>query len=220
MMELETALVFPKTPRNGLRSAGVHAGGSTPSFEAETREPVSEPAFHKSGKLEDFEEIILPHLNAAYNLARWLLRNEQDAQDVVQEASLRAYRFFDGYKGGDAKAWLLTIVRNTSLTWRRRAKRDASNVLFDEVVHGAPADAPNAEERMVDADKTTALRNCIEALPTEYREVLILREFEEMSYKRIAETVGLPVGTVMSRLSRARQRLEACIGGRRAGAEK
>ncbi|HEV3333570.1 MAG TPA: sigma-70 family RNA polymerase sigma factor [Bryobacteraceae bacterium] len=181
---------------------------------------MSEPAFHKSGKLEDFEEIILPHLNAAYNLARWLLRNEQDAQDVVQEASLRAYRFFDGYKGGDAKAWLLTIVRNTSLTWRRRAKRDASNVLFDEVVHGAPADAPNAEERMVDADKTTALRNCIEALPTEYREVLILREFEEMSYKRIAETVGLPVGTVMSRLSRARQRLEACIGGRRAGAEK
>jgi RNA polymerase sigma-70 factor (ECF subfamily) len=178
------------------------------------------PTSQKTAKLEIFEETILPHLNAAYNLARWLLRNDQDAQDVVQEASLRAYRFFDGYKGGDAKAWLLAIVRNTSLNWRQRAQRDVSNVLFDELAHSAAVEAPYAEDRMVDGDRMVALRNCIEALPADFREVLILREFEEMSYKQIAETASLPVGTVMSRLARARQRLEECVGGRRAGAGK
>jgi RNA polymerase sigma-70 factor, ECF subfamily len=182
--------------------------------EAETRGLVSGPTLQKSAKLQIFEETILPHLDAAYNLARWMLGNDQDAQDVVQEASLRAYRFFDGYRGGDAKAWLLAIVRNTSLSWRRRSQRDKSNVLFDELTHDAKVEAPNAEDRMVDADRMVALRNCIEALPEDQREVLILREFEEMSYKQIAETTSLPVGTVMSRLARARQRLDECVGGR------
>jgi RNA polymerase sigma factor (sigma-70 family) len=157
----------------------------------------------KTAKLEIFEEIILPNLDAAYSLARWMLRNDQDAQDVVQEASLRAYRFFDGYRGGDSKAWLLAIVRNTSLSWRRRSQRDKSNVVFDESTHDAKAEAPNAEDRMLDADRMVDLRKCIEALPADQREVLILREFEEMSYKQIAETTSLPVGTVMSRLARA-----------------
>jgi RNA polymerase sigma-70 factor, ECF subfamily len=171
----------------------------------------------KSAKLEIFEETILPHLDAAFNLACWMLRNGQDAQDVVQEASLRAYRSFEGYKGGDAKAWLLAIVRNTSLSWRRRSRRDESNVLFDELTHRATVEAPNSEDRMVDADRMIALRNCIEALPADQREVLVLREFEDMSYKQIAETMGLPVGTVMSRLARARQRLEVSHRCRRFG---
>ena len=186
----------------------------TRQHEAETRGLVSGLTLQKSVKLKSFEETILPHLDAAYNLARWMLRNDQDAQDVVQEASLRAYRFFDGYRGGDPKAWLLAIVRNTSLSWRRRSQRDKSNVLFDELTHDAKVEAPNAEDQMLDADRRVALRNCIEALPADQREVLILREFEEMSYKQIAEPTSLPVGTVMSRLARARQRLDECVGGR------
>ena len=158
---------------------------------------------------------IWKHVNAY--LARWLMRNDDDAQDAVQEASLRAYRFFDGYRGGDPKSWLLAIVRNTCMTWRRRTQRGLSTVVFDETVHGA-AHESSAEELLVDAGRRSALRDCIEGLPVDYREVLILREFEEMSYKQIAETAGLPIGTVMSRLARARQRLEECVSGRRRAA--
>lgn len=174
---------------------------------------MSGPGLPRPARLELFEEIVVPHLNAAYNLARWLLRNDDDAQDAVQEASLRAYRFFDGYRGGDAKSWLLAIVRNTCMSWRRRTQRGLSTVLFDETVHGAAHES--TEEHLVDAGRRSVLRHCIEALPADYREVLILREFEEMSYKRIAETATLPIGTVMSRLARARQRLEECVSGRR-----
>ena len=178
---------------------------------------VSGPALPRPARLEWFEEIVVPHLNAAYNLARWLMRNDDDAQDAVQEASLRAYRFFDGYRGGDPKSWLLAIVRNTCMTWRRRTQRGLSTVVFDETVHRA-AHESTAEEQLVDADRRSALRDCIEGLPVDYREVLILREFEEMSYKQIAETAELPIGTVMSRLARARQRLEECVSGRRRAA--
>lgn len=169
-----------------------------------------------------FEEVILPHLNAAYNLARWLTRNESDAEDVVQEAYLRAFRFFDGYQGGDAKSWLLAVVRNTCHTWRRREKRVAGNVPFDEAAHSpsqvdAAEEDPNAEERLVQRTKVDALRNCIEALPLEYREVLVMRELEEMPYRQIAEVASLPIGTVMSRLSRARKRLEDCMSGGKGG---
>jgi RNA polymerase sigma-70 factor (ECF subfamily) len=177
---------------------------------------MSDRVLPRPARLELFEEIVVPHLNAAYNLARWLIRNEHDAQDAVQEASLRAYRFFDGYRGGDPKSWLLAIVRNTCMTWRR-TQRGLSTVLFDETVHGA-ANESTAEEQLVDAGRRSALRNCIEGLPVDYREVLILREFEEMSYKQIAETATLPIGTVMSRLARARQRLEECVSGRRRAA--
>ena len=178
---------------------------------------VSGPALPRPARLEWFEEIVVPHLNAAYNLARWLMRNDDDAQDAVQEASLRAYRFFDGYRGGDPKSWLLTIVRNTCMTWRRRTQRGLSTVVFDETIHGAARES-TAEEQLVDAGRRSALRDCIEGLPVDYREVLILREFEEMSYKQIAETAELPIGTVMSRLARARQRLEECVSGRRRAA--
>jgi RNA polymerase sigma factor (sigma-70 family) len=188
--------------------------------EPEMQDAVTQSSITPPTKLELFEEIILPHLNSAYNLARWLTRNEYDAQDVVQESYLRAFRFFDGYHGGEPKAWLLAVVRNTCHTWRRREKRDVTKVLFDEAAHTPDPDTPNAEERLVEATKMNTLRHCIETLPVEFREVLVMRELEEMSYQQVADVAGLPVGTVMSRLSRARKRLEECAGRRKSGASK
>lgn len=184
--------------------------GGAPALGA--RDQMSDSEIDQPGKLKAFEEVILPHLNAAYNLARWLTRNEQDAQDVVQESYLRAFRFFDGYRGGDGKSWLLAVVRNTSFTWRRHEKR-SSNVPFDEMTHSPRNKAQNQEETLVQSSKVSALRTCIEMLPSEFREVLVMRELEEMSYKEISEVACLPVGTVMSRLSRARKRLAECAGG-------
>jgi RNA polymerase sigma-70 factor (ECF subfamily) len=174
---------------------------------------VNHSEINPESRLRLFEEIVLPHLNAAYNLARWLTRNEPDAQDVVQEACLRAFRFFDSYKGGDGKSWLLEIVRNTCFTWRRREKRNLTTVVFDEAAHTSSV-YPNQEEGLIHAADRTVLQNCIERLPEAFREVLVMRDLEEMSYRQIAEVAGIPTGTVMSRLSRARKRLEACVGGR------
>jgi RNA polymerase sigma factor (sigma-70 family) len=174
------------------------------------QEVVTQSSITRPTKLELFEEIILPHLNSAYNLARWLTLNEHDAQDVVQESYLRAFRFFDGYHGGEPKAWLLAVVRNTCHTWRRREKREGTKVPFDEAVHAPNLDAPNAEQKLVEATKMNTLRHWIETLPVEFREVLVMRELEEMSYQQVADVANLPVGTVMSRLSRARKRLEEC----------
>lgn len=165
-------------------------------------------------QLELFEEIILPHLDAAYNLARWLTRNDQDAQDVVQESYLRAFRFFDGYRGGDGKAWLLAVVRNTCRTWQLRQNRERAAVPFNEVAHSGNGLAPDQEQSMVDQEKAGVLRECIEMLPADFREVLVMRELEEMSYQEIADTLGVAIGTVMSRLSRARKRLEECVASR------
>jgi RNA polymerase sigma-70 factor (ECF subfamily) len=149
-------------------------------------------------------------LKSAHNLARWLTRNEDDAQDVVQEAYLRAFRFFDGFKGGDGKAWLLAVVRNTCLTWRRRQKSTLADVAFDEAAHSSDV-AMTAEAGLVKAANLAPLRSCIESLPQEYREVIIMRELEEMSYREIADIASIPIGTVMSRLARARKRLEECV---------
>lgn len=168
----------------------------------------------ETSRAETFEQIMLPHLDAAHNLARWMTRNEQDAQDVVQEAYLRAFRFFDGFRGGDGKAWLLEIVRNTCRTFQRRERRGAASVPFDEAAHTVSI-APEQEEKVAGRENTDILRNCIEALPDEFREVLVLRELEEMSYREIAETTTLAIGTVMSRLSRARKRLEDCAARRK-----
>lgn len=142
-----------------------------------------------------------------------MTRNEQDAQDVVQESYLRAFRFFDGYRGGDGKSWLLAVVRNTCFTWRRHERRSSSEP-FDEMTH-SNLQAQNQEEAVVQSTKMSVLRNCIETLPSDFREVLVMRELEEMSYKEISDVACLPVGTVMSRLSRARKRLAECAGGKR-----
>jgi len=166
-------------------------------------------------RAETFERIMLPHLDAAHNLARWLTRNEQDAQDVVQEAYLRAFRFFDGYRGGDGKAWLLEIVRNTCRTLHRRQSGGAASVPFEETAQIPDTAAASPEETLAGREEIDMLRNCIDALPDEFREVLVLRELEEMSYRDIAEATSLAIGTVMSRLSRARKRLQDCADRRK-----
>ena len=165
----------------------------------------------KHSHLPNFEQAVLPHVDAAYNLARWLTRNEQDAQDVVQEAFLRAFRFFPGFRCGDARAWLLKIVRNTCYTWLRanRPLQDATE--FDENLCPPDYHAPNPEELVLQNDSSTLVRKALENLPTSFREVLILREIEGMSYREIADISGMPVGTVMSSLSRARECLRQSL---------
>lgn len=154
-----------------------------------------------------FENEVMKHLDAAHNLARWLTRNDRDAEDVVQEALLRAFRFFGGFRGGDAKVWLLAIVRNTFYTQCARAPAAGAMDEFDETVHGGEDDddPPTVLQRATDAQ---GLRVALERLPPEFREVLVLRELEECSYKEIAAVTQLKIGTVMSRLARARARLE------------
>ncbi len=162
-------------------------------------------------RLPNFEEAVLPHLDAAYNLAHWLTRNEQDAQDVAQEAYLRAFRFFPGFRGGDARAWLLKIVRNTFYTWSHanRPLQDAAE--FDENFFTPDSRVPNPEEVVLQNDSDTLVRKALEMLPPNSREVLILRELEGMSYKEIADITGMPMGTVMSSLSRARGHLRQVL---------
>jgi RNA polymerase sigma-70 factor (ECF subfamily) len=173
-------------------------------------------------KLALFEENVIPHLNAAYNLARWLTRNGQDAEDLVQEAYLRAFRSFDTFQGsdsGDGRAWLLTVVRNTCFTWlKKRGNQPALE--FDEQMHSTADESPNAESILLNQADLGSLQDCLEALPVEFREAIVLRELEELSYKEISGIARVPVGTVMSRLARARKRLQQCLtGGRRAAGE-
>ena len=147
----------------------------------------------------------MPHFDAAYNLARWLTRSEDDAADVVQESYLRAFTFFDGFRGGDARPWTLSIVRNTCYTWLRKNRGHELMTEFDETLHSAdPSNPESIELRRADAE---AVREGLARLPAEFREVLVLREMEGLSYKEIAEVAGIAMGTVMSRLARARQRL-------------
>jgi RNA polymerase sigma factor (sigma-70 family) len=159
-----------------------------------------------------FEQSVIPHLNAAYNLARWLTRNGEDAEDAVQEAYLRAFRSFDTFQGQDSRAWLLAIVRNTCYTMLR--KKGAQPTLeFDEQMHNAGDQSPDAESVLLNKAALGSLHECLEALPLEFREVIILRELEEMSYKEISDVAHVPVGTVMSRLARGRKRLQQCLAG-------
>jgi RNA polymerase sigma-70 factor (ECF subfamily) len=170
------------------------------------------PLMDKASKLALFEQTIVPHLNAAHNLARWLTRNPRDAEDIVQEAYLRAFRFFDGFHGGDGRAWLLAVVRNTCLSWLgRRNGAESTSVEFDEHVHRTANERESVEEVLIRNSKINSLRACVEALPAEYREVIVLRELQELSYREISEIVGIPIGTVMSRLSRGRMRLLDCM---------
>lgn len=159
-----------------------------------------------------FESEVMRHLDAAHNLARWLARNDADAEDVVQEAVLRAFRFFGGFRGGDAKVWLLAIVRNTFYTQRARTPAAGSVDAFDEAIHGG-ADHDDPQAVLLRAADAQALRDALERLPPEYREVLVLRELEECSYKQIASITQLKIGTVMSRLARARERLARELAG-------
>jgi RNA polymerase sigma-70 factor (ECF subfamily) len=159
-------------------------------------------------RLKLFEQTVLPHLDAAYNLARWLAGNDHDARDVAQEASLRAFRFFGSFRGENARAWLLTIVRNTFYTWLRKNRPPEKTVeINDETldIEDASANAETVNPQFADAD---AVRRAIADLPVEFREIVILREMEGFSYKEIADLAGVPIGTVMSRLARARKLLQ------------
>jgi RNA polymerase sigma-70 factor (ECF subfamily) len=163
--------------------------------------------------LQTFEENVLPHLDAAFNLASWLTHNKQDAEDVVQEAYLRAFRFFPNFRGGDVRAWLMKIVRNTCYTWMNTNRPLQNAAEFDEHLFHPDSRAPNPEEAVLQKCSSALLRKALENLPPNFREVLILREFEAMSYSEIADITGMPVGTVMSSLSRARSRLRQTLIG-------
>jgi RNA polymerase sigma-70 factor (ECF subfamily) len=152
----------------------------------------------------NFDVAVLPHLDAAYNLARWLTRNNQDAEDVVQEACLRAFRFLPSLRNCDARAWLMKIVRNTFYNWLHANRRLQDGTEFDEDSFLPDPRALNPEEVVMQNDSDTLVRKALERLPPNFREVLILRELEGMSYKEIADLTGMPAGTVMSSLSRAR----------------
>jgi len=172
-----------------------------------------------SGKQARFAREVLPHLDAAYNLARWLLRNPTDAEDVAQEACLRAFRSFDEFRGGDAKPWLLAIVRNTSFTWLARRKRDAAAEPYDEAIQASEAadpanlagTPPTPEEELLRADERETVHRALAALPIEFRETVVLRELEGLSYREIAAVVDIPLGTVMSRLARGRALLHQAL---------
>jgi RNA polymerase sigma factor (sigma-70 family) len=168
----------------------------------------------QSGELGRFEALVLPHLNAAYTLARHLTRDPVEAQDVVQDAYLRALKYFDGFRGADAgagRAWLLAIVRNTAYTWRRQRRPEASSTEFDERLHSESVADAHPETKLLRTATRDRLTYELEALPPEFRETIILREIQGLSYKEIADVTGVPVGTVMSRLSRARDRLQRAL---------
>ncbi len=160
-----------------------------------------------------FELAVVPHLDAAYNLARWLTRNDHDAEDVVQEAFLRALRFFGGFRGGDARAWLLKIVRNTCYTWLHQNRAKQPDTVFDEEVHVPESAGDNPETLVLRGADERLVRQALEELPDQFREAMVLRELEGLSYKEIAEVAGISIGTVMSRLSRARLRMEKALAG-------
>src|SRR6266404_3865859 len=164
-----------------------------------------EERLQQQNKLASFEKAVLPHLDAAYNLARWLTRNDADAEDVVQEAYLRAFRFFGGFHGADGRAWLLGIVRNTTFTWMQRNRSPELNMPLEDELYEVKSDDLNPEALLLQEADAQMLRQAVEELPLEFREVLVLRELEEMSYKQIAVVADLPLGTVMSRLARARR---------------
>jgi len=161
--------------------------------------------------IDRFERIVLPHLDDAYTLARYLLRDPHEAQDAVQDAALRALRYFETYREGDARAWLLAIVRNCCLTRHKRARAERANISFvddvDVVYEGRATDA-----RAVEQSERAHLQRALDGLPPEFREVIVLREIQGLSYREISDVVGVPIGTVMSRLARGRRRLASALG--------
>jgi len=159
-----------------------------------------------------FDAVVLPHLDAARRLARRLMRDEHDAEDAVQDASLRAFRYFRTFGGGDGRAWFLRIVRNTCYGWHRKGLQ-APMGSFDEERHSDARPQPDPEVLLLKTDDATSLARALSRLPDPLHQVLVLRELEGLSYRELADVVGIPVGTVMSRLSRARTALRGALGG-------
>jgi RNA polymerase sigma-70 factor (ECF subfamily) len=159
---------------------------------------------------ESFDEVVLPHLEDAHRLARWLMRNEHDAEDVVQEASLRAFRYFRTFTGGNGRAWFLRIVRNTCSGWRGR-RFEALTDPFDEQQHRSDRSASDPEMLLLQTDDATLIARAMRNLPDRFHQLLVLRELEGLSYRELADVMGMRIGTVMSRLSRARQAFRGAL---------
>lgn len=176
---------------------------------------ASQAAAPHSDAVGSFADEILPHLDSAYNLARWLVRDSADAEDIVQEACVRALRYFAGFRGGDARAWLLTIVRHTFYRSLQKNRGQHSTTEFDESIHTAAVEPANPETLMLQDADGLLIARVLEALPVRFREILVLRELEGLTYKEIADVVGAPIGTVMSSLSRARDRFRRAFNQER-----
>lgn len=185
--------IFFRIPGNKTTSTGV-------TIQMEASVPPVPPTF---------EHLMLPHLDAAYNLARWLLRDPHDAEDAVQEACLRAYRALDRFRGGDGRAWLLTIVRHVCYSHLRQNRREPAAEAFNDESHGSTHDPAEANAIAWHEAKSELLRQALDSLPPEFREAIVLRELEGLAYREIAAIADIPLGTVMSRLARARQKLQA-----------
>jgi len=166
---------------------------------------------HAGTPIGSFDDLIVPHLDAAHNLARWLMRGRGDAEDVVQESFLRAFRYFGTFRGGNARAWLLTIVRNTALRWLQTNRGQQLDIEFDEELHRDGCGSVDPETLLLQGADRALLEQAMRQLPARMREVLALRELEGLSYKEIAEVVGAPMGTVMSTLHRARERFRDLV---------
>jgi len=192
--------VIEPQKQSGIKSARPQSGTKRGLRAKETRLP-------DESKPVDFDRTFLPHMDAAYNLARWLVRDDHDAQDVVQEAYLRALRFAGGFRGGDPRAWILAIVRNTAFTWLKRNRGSDSPTEFDEKLHGASTEDSGLEADAVRKADGAMIRAALEELADEFREVIVMRDIEGLSYKEIADAADVPIGTVMSRLARARGKL-------------
>jgi len=173
----------------------------------------------RQDKIKRFETVVMVHLDAAYNLARWLARDDDAAKDIAQEACLRALKFFDSFRGGNARPWLLAIVRNTYYSWIDKNRPEAEHVQFEEEVHtdlagsqyGGQNGYDSIERILQREDSKRAVNHALDQLPPEFREIVVLRELEDMSYKDIAAIAKIPIGTVMSRLSRARRMMLECL---------
>jgi RNA polymerase sigma-70 factor (ECF subfamily) len=183
---------------------GCGSGNKTPEKSVWIR---NGPLLEEHYKLAEFEQSIMPHMNAAYNLARWPTTSDPDAQDVVQEAYLRAFRFFGGFRGGNSRAWLLRIVRNAFYDWLKQNRREERIEPFDEELHEAVDETGTPASLLAERADHELLHKAIGELPLEFREILVLRELDGFSYKEISGIAGVPMGTVMSRLARAREHL-------------
>ena len=161
------------------------------------------------GMDESFDTVVVPHLDAGYRLARWLMRDEHDAEDAVQEASLRAFRYFRTFVGGDGRAWFLRIVRNTC--YARRHGYQAPTDSFDEEQHSSAQPQADPETLLLQTDDATLIARALSSLPDHFHQLLVLRELEGLSYRELADVIGIPIGTVMSRLSRAREALRGAL---------
>ena|ERR1043165_384076 len=162
----------------------------------------------------------MPHLDAAYNLARWLTRNEHDAEDIVQDAFLRAFKFFETFRGGNSRSWLLSIVRNTAYTWLEKNRKHEIGTVADDEIENIQDEAPGPETVLLQDTGHKEIMSAIDKLPVEFREAIVLRELEDMSYKEIADMMNVPLGTVMSRLARGRRQLQETLRHRQPGVAK